>query len=354
MTGADALDAHVVARRGSFGLDAHLRAEPGQVVALLGPNGAGKSTVLRCLAGLTPLDAGYVRLGRVLLDEPGTGTRVQASQRRVGMVFQEGMLFPHLSARDNIAFGPRHRGLSRPRARRLADEWLQGTGLQEYADRLPHQLSGGQRQRIAITRALAAEPALLLLDEPLSALDASAAVSVRTFLRRHLLAVEVATVLVTHQAIDALVLADHVVVVEDGRVVQSGPPADVARQPRSDHVASLMGLNLVRGDADGDRIRLDSGGLLVVTGQHAGAVVACFAPSAVSLHGERPRTSARNVWQLEVDGIAPHGDVLRVHLTGAVQLLADVTPTGLSDLGISERDRVWAGVKATEVAVYPA
>lgn len=354
MNDAPDLDAHVVTARGSFELDTRLRAEAGQVVALLGPNGAGKSTVLRCLGGLTPLHAGHVRLGDTMLDEPASGTRVQAAARRVGMVFQEGMLFPHLSARDNIAFGPRHRGLSRARARRCADEWLKRTGLVEYADRRPHQLSGGQRQRVAITRALATDPLLLLLDEPLSSLDVSAAVSVRTFLRRHLAAVQAATVLVTHQAIDALVLADHVVVVEDGRAVQSGAPAAVAREPRSDHVASLMGLNLLRGDAGDGGIRLADGALLIAASPERGEVFASFAPNTVTLHGARPRTSARNVWQLEVDGIAPHGDALRVHLAGAVPLLADITPGALADLGLAEGDPVWASVKATEIAVYPA
>ena len=354
MTDPPDLDAHVVAARGSFEIDMHLRADPGQVVALLGPNGAGKSTVLRCLAGLTPLVAGQVRLGDIVLDEPARGIRVRAAARRVGMVFQEGMLFPHLSARDNIAFGPRHGGWSRARSRQRADEWLQRTGMDEYAGRMPHQLSGGQRQRVAITRALAVDPALLLLDEPLSSLDVSAAVSVRTFLRRHLAAVEAATVLVTHQAIDALVLADHVVVIEDGLVMQSGAPALVAREPRSDHVASLMGLNLLRGEADHDGIRVAGGGLLVAASHERGQVFACFAPNTVTLHGERPRTSARNVWRLAVDGIAPHGDVLRLHLTGSVTLLADITPGALTELGLTEGDPVWASVKATEVTVYPA
>ncbi|MDQ3627412.1 MAG: ABC transporter ATP-binding protein [Actinomycetota bacterium] len=354
MNDAPALNAHLVTSLAGFDLDARLQAEPGQVVALLGPNGAGKSTALRCLAGLAPLLAGHVRLGDTVLEDPSQGIRVQAAARRVGMVFQDGMLFPHLSARDNIAFGPRHRGLSRTRSRQRAQEWLERTGLVEYAERTPRQLSGGQRQRIAITRALAADPALLLLDEPLSSLDVSAAVSVRTFLRRHLAAVQVATVLVTHQAIDALVLADHVVVIEDGQVAQSGTPAEVAREPRSDHVASLMGLNLLRGAAEDDEIRLDSGGLLVAVCAQRGQVFASFAPNAVTLHHDRPRTSARNVWELEVDGIAPHGDALRVHLTGAVPLLADITPSALADLELADGDRVWASVKATEVAVYPA
>jgi molybdate transport system ATP-binding protein len=207
---------------------------------------------------------------------------------------------------------------------------------------------------VAITRTLATDPELLLLDEPLSALDASAVVSVRSFLRRHLPEVGVGTVLVTHQAVDALVLADTVVVMEHGHVVQTGTPEEVARRPRSDHIASLMGLNLVRGVGDGAAVRLADGARLVVTGAHTGPVLVSFSPTAVSLHGHRPMTSARNVWSLRIDGIVPHGDVLRVHLTGTVQMIADVTAAALADLGVTDGDTVWASVKATELAVYAA
>jgi molybdate transport system ATP-binding protein len=349
-----ALDADISLGRPGFDLRAALRVEPGQVVALLGPNGAGKSTVLRCLAGLSPLDAGHVRLGQRLLESPAAGIRVRVADRRIGTVFQDGMLFPHLSVRDNVAFGPRHQGSGRRAARAVADGWLERTGLTELADRRPHQLSGGQRQRVAITRTLATEPQLLLLDEPLSSLDSTAVVSVRSFLRRHLPDVRGGTVLVTHQAVDALVLADAVAVLERGVVVQTGLPEEVARRPRSDHVAALMGLNLVRGDADDRGIRLPGGARLVVTGSHSGPVLGSFSPTAVSLYAQRPSTSARNVWPLAVDGITPHGDVLRVHLTGAVQMIADVTAAALAELRIAEGDSVWASVKATEIAVYPA
>lgn len=349
-----ALDADVRLSRPGFDLRAELRVDTGQVVALLGPNGAGKSTVLRCIAGLSELRVGHVRLGERLLEDPSAGVRMRAADRRIGTVFQDGMLFPHLNVRDNVAFGPRHQGLRRRAARHRADSWLERTDLAALAGRRPHQLSGGQRQRVAITRTLATEPELVLLDEPLSALDASAVVSVRSFLRRHLPDVGGGTVLVTHQAVDALVLADTVVVMERGRVVQTGSPQEVARRPRSDHVAALMGLNLLRGDASGPHVRLAGGAVLVVRGTHTGAVLGSFSPTAVSLHRQRPSTSARNVWACQVDGITPHGDVLRVHLAGPVQLIADVTPAALTDLGVGDGDTVWASVKATEIAVYTA
>ena len=349
-----ALTAELGVRRGSFELEASLEVRAGRVVALLGPNGAGKSTALRCVAGLTALDAGRVELGERVLEDPSAGVRVGVADRRIATVFQDGLLFPHLSVRDNVAFGPRHSGSHRRAARATADAWLERTGLTDLAERRPAQLSGGQRQRVAITRALAVEPDLLLLDEPLSSLDAAAAVTVRSFLRRHLPDVHGGTVLVTHQAVDALVLADEVVVLDAGRVVQTGTPDEVARRPRSDHVAALMGLNLVRGDADERGIELPGGAHLVVTGAHAGPVLASFSPTAVSLHASAPSTSARNVWGLHVDGVTPHGDVLRVHLTGALQLLADVTPAALADLEVGEGDPVWASVKATEISVYEA
>jgi molybdate transport system ATP-binding protein len=354
LDGLDGLDADITARRGDFEVRAALRVRPGQVLALLGPNGAGKSTLLRVLGGLTPLTAGFVRLGGRTLDDATDGVRVAAADRRLGTVFQDGLLFPHLSVLDNVAFCPRHAGRSRRAARAVAADWLSRTELTEFVHRRPAALSGGQQQRVAVTRALATDPDLLLLDEPMSSLDASAAVSVRRFLRRHLARVTAPTVLVTHQALDAMVLADHVVVIERGLVVQQGSPADVARRPRSSHVAALMGLNLLRGVADDDGVHLAGDTVLVPPSPASGDVFATFRPAAVTLHTERPHTSARNSWPGRVDGIAPHGDVLRLHLSGPVPLLADVTPAALADLDVHEGDPVWAAVKATEVDVYPA
>ena len=348
------LEADITARRGDFEVRAALRVRPGRVLALLGPNGAGKSTLLRVLGGLTPLHEGYVRLAGRTLDDPARGIHVPAAERRIGTVFQDGLLFPHLSVLDNVAFGPRHAGRSRRAARDVATEWLARTGLAELAGRRPAELSGGRRQRVAVTRALACDPDLLLLDEPMSALDASVAGSVRRFLRRHLAELRAPTVLVTHQALDALALADHVLVIEHGAVAQEGPPAEVARRPRSSHVAALMGLNLLRGKGDGETVRLAGDSLLTPWRRADGEVFASFRPSAVTLHTQRPHASARNVWPGRIDGIVPHGDVLRVHLAGPVPLLADVTPAALADLRVGEGDEVFAAVKATEIDVYPA
>src|SRR5690606_23995610 len=225
-------------------LDVSLRVAAGEVVALLGPNGAGKTTALRALAGLRPLDAGRIALGDTVLDDPAAGVFVPPDRRPVGVVFQDYLLFPHLSVMDNVAFGLRCRGARRAEARRAAVEWLDRVGLAAQAARRPRDLSGGQAQRVALARALAVHPRLLLLDEPLAALDARIRLETRAHLQRRLRDQQAAPLLVTHDPLDAMVLADRVVVVEDGRVVQEGDAAEITRRPRTDYVARLAGLNL--------------------------------------------------------------------------------------------------------------
>ncbi len=247
------VDAQV--RRGSFALEVAFDAPPGEVVGVLGPNGAGKSTLLRALAGLTPVSAGTVLLGERVLDDAGTGAFVEPNARPVGFVFQDYRLFPHLSVRDNVAFPLRSAGLGREGARAAADRWLGRLGLADLADRRPGALSGGQAQRVALARALAGEPALLLLDEPLSALDARTRLDVQDELRRHLSAFAGPSLLVTHDPLEALVLADRLLVLEDGRIVQDGRPGEVARRPATDYVARLVGLNLYPGRAERRRGR---------------------------------------------------------------------------------------------------
>ncbi|MGH3424091.1 MAG: ABC transporter ATP-binding protein, partial [Nocardioidaceae bacterium] len=324
------LTARFAARRGTFEVDVDLSVSRGEVLALLGPNGSGKSTVLRALAGLTGLERGTVSVAGTLLESVDDRIRVPAPRRELGVVFQDPLLFPHLTALDNVAYGLRHRGLSRARARETARGWLERTGLDTFAERRPDQLSGGQRQRVAIVRALATDPALMLLDEPTSALDVAVSSQVRTFLSRHVREFDGACVLVTHDPLDALVLADRVAVLEHGRVSQTGTPAEVARRPRSGHVAGLMGVNLLR----------------------RGTMFTTFSPTAVTLYRDRPVSSARNVWHGRVAGMVPHGDAVRVQVDGEVRLIADVTREAVADLGLGEGDPVWASVKATEVVDY--
>ncbi|WP_017544948.1 ABC transporter ATP-binding protein [Nocardiopsis prasina] len=350
------LDAELRLTRGDFTLDVALSARPGEIIALLGPNGAGKSSALRALAGLVPLTGGHVRVDGA--DE----TTTAVEHRPIGMVFQDYLLFEHLSALDNVAFGPRCQGSSRAEARSRAAELLDHMDLAAHAHSRPRQLSGGQAQRVALARALAVRPRLLLLDEPMAALDASTRIDVRARLRHLLEDFDGVTVLVTHDPLDAMVLADRIAVVESGRVVQRGAPAEVARRPRTSYVARLVGLNLFQGRGEGETVALDSApgkdgadevARVTPREPYEGPALVAFPPRAVALYPEHPHGSTRNVWRLTVEGIERFGDQVRVHLTGPLSLAADITPAALAELGLSRGDTVWAGVKATEVECYP-
>jgi molybdate transport system ATP-binding protein len=343
-----------VVERDGFRLDVELSAPAGAVVALLGPNGAGKTTALRAMAGLLPLTAGRVVVGGRVVEEPAARVRVAPERRDTGVVFQDYLLFPHLSALDNVAFGPRCQGLGRRAARAVASAWLDRVGLAEYAGARPRALSGGQAQRVALARALAVEPSLLLLDEPLAALDARTRLSTRAHLRRHLAGRAGATVLVTHDPLDAMVLADTIVIIEAGRVVQRGDPAAITREPRSDYVARLVGLNLYRGTGAGAAVTLPGGFTLATADPVDGPAFVAFPPAAVAVHRGRPDGSPRNVWPATVDGLERHGDHIRVHLTGPVEVAADVTAAAVADLDLVPGRQVWAAVKAAETRVYPA
>jgi molybdate transport system ATP-binding protein len=336
---------------GAFDLTVQVHAEPGQVVAVLGPNGAGKSTLLRVCAGLLSLDEGEVRLGDRVLDGPGV--YVPPQHRRIGMVFQDNRLFPHLRVLDNVAFGPRSRGVSRYDARVRAFGWLQRVGLADLARRRPHQISGGQAQRVALARALASEPEALLLDEPLAALDVQTRAEVQAELREHLTRFEGATVLVTHDPIEALLLAHRIVVLEEGRVVQEGTAAQITSRPETPYVARLVGVNLYRGDAADGVVRLDGGGSLVVTDSPAGRVLVALRPAAITVHTTAPdHSSARNVWTGTVGALAPLGDRIRITVVGDQTTHADVTPAAVAELELLPGRPVWLSAKATDLHAY--
>ncbi|GKQ41659.1 ABC transporter ATP-binding protein [Streptomyces sp. A012304] len=343
------LDARLVVTHAPFRLDITLTAAPGDVLALLGPNGAGKTTALRALAGLTALTDGHLHLDGTALE------RTPPEARPVGVVFQDYLLFPHLTALDNVAFGPRCQGASKAEARAEAAVWLERMGLTEHAGAKPRRLSGGQAQRVALARALATRPRLLLLDEPLAALDARTRLEVRAQLRRHLAEFEAVAVLVTHDPLDAMVLADRLVVVEHGRIVQEGTPADIARHPRTDYIAQLVGLNLYRGRAEGHTVHLDAGPALTTTEVLSGPVYVAFPPSAVTLFRDRPTgSSARNLWRCEVAGLETHGDQIRADLTGELPVAADLTTVAAAELDLHPGAPVWATVKAAQTHAYPA
>jgi molybdate transport system ATP-binding protein len=342
--------AHVVVQRGSLAVDVQLSVGDGEVLAVLGPNGAGKSTVLRVLAGLLRPDAGRVVVGDEVWNS--AERHLPPHQRSLGMVFQDHLLFPHLSITDNVAFGLRSRGMRKAPARAAAAPWLDRVGLGDLGDRRPGELSGGQAQRAALARALVGDPRVLLLDEPLSALDARTRLTVRAELHRHLADYAGSAVLVTHDPIDAMALADRVVVVEDGAVVQTGTPAEVARRPRTDYVARLVGLVLLPGTGRGEQVALDGGGVVALGEEAAGPVFVAIRPESVALYLDRPAGSPRNVWPLRLVAATPHGSVVRCDLAGEVPLTADVTATAFAELGLAPGAAVWASVKASEVAVY--
>ncbi|MFI7023059.1 ABC transporter ATP-binding protein [Micromonospora sp. NPDC049900] len=352
--GSPLLDARLGVTRGEFRLDLPLTIGPGEVVALLGPNGAGKTTALRTLAGLLPLSTGHLTLDDRVLDHPQRRIWTPPERRSVGVVFQDYLLFPHLTALDNVAFGPRRQGLNRRQARGRAADWLARMGLGAHAGHKPRQLSGGQAQRVALARALAVEPALLLLDEPLAALDAGTRLDTRAQLQRHLAAHTGATLLVTHDPLDALVLADRLVIVEHGAVVQEGSAATITAQPRTDYVARLVGLNLYRGWADGHHVRLADGFRLTAGDPQHGDVFVAFPPSAVALHPRQPDGSPRNTWPATITGVQRHGDNLRIQLSGPIEVAADVTPAAAAQLALTPGQPVWAAVKAAETRAYPA
>ncbi|WP_063053465.1 ABC transporter ATP-binding protein [Nocardia arthritidis] len=347
------LEADLRIDRGRFALELPLVAEPGEVVALLGPNGAGKTTALRALAGLIALTGGHIRLDGTTWDAPPS-IFVPAERRRVGVVFQDYLLFGHLSALENVAFGLRARGYRRAAARAQATRWLDRVGLADFAERKPRALSGGQAQRVALARALVTEPQLLLLDEPLAALDAGTKLHVRSDLAHHLRDYPGHTVLVTHDPLDAMVLADRLVILEDGAIVQQGPPAQVAARPRSDYVATLMGLNLYRGTARGTLVDLDGGGSITIADPAQGRVHVAFGPNAVGLHPRQPVGSPRNCWPVTITGIEQHAHITRIRLDGTPPVLADITPATVAELRLHPGQRLWAAVKATETRAYPA
>jgi molybdate transport system ATP-binding protein/molybdate transport system permease protein len=339
--GAMTLDCDVQVRLGGFRLSASLTADDGEVIALVGPNGTGKSTLLRALAGLTPMTGSVKVDGHELVAMP-------PEDRNVGWVPQTGALFPHLSAQDNVAYG-----LGGRPARAAARAWLDRLGIGELAHRKPAQLSGGQGQKVALARALARRPRLLLLDEPLTALDVTARVDVRRALRTHLADYDGVTVIVTHDAVDAVAVAERVVALDAGAVVQDATPAEVTRAPRTPWLAQLMGANAFPGRVSGATLLVDGGGTVALaepaeSGRPALGVVPAH---AVSLHRERPGGSARNAWQVVIRELIPAGARIRVQCDGRPPVVAEVTTEAVADLRLREDDQVWASVKATEVTV---
>ena len=324
-------------------------------MALLGPNGSGKTTILRCLAGLTPIDRGHISIDEIVVDDPGTDTFVEPEQRSVGFVFQDYLLFDHLTVLENVAYGLRARKTPKSEARRIARQWVDRVGLGEYAAQRPRALSGGQAQRAALARALATNPRVLLLDEPLAALDAGTRGLVRRDLIRHLETFDGMRILVTHDPVDAYALADRVAIIDAGRIVQAGTLAEVSAHPRSRYVADLVGVNLVSGTIANGVLTSPSGAKVVIAAELTGPAFAVIRPNSISLEvGEPAGTSARNVWNGVIGDIDRLGDRVRVGIDGVLPLTAEITAAALDALQLRPGDEIYASVKATEIDVYPA
>ena len=344
------IQAEIHAATGGFAIRADFDSPAGSCTAIVGPNGAGKTTLVHALAGLIPLQQGKITLAGRVVDDPVQGVYIPPDRRPIALHNQHNLLFPHLSVVGNVAFGPRSAGLAARPARRLAEEWLDKVGLADLAGLRPAQLSGGQAQRVGLARAAACEPAVLLLDESLASLDAETRTDVR-----HLLAdIEATRVLITHDPVETRVLADQLIVMEQGQIVQAGTPEAVAADPRTPWTAGLLDINLLTGHAAGTQVALDCGLALTTAAPMTGPVLVTFSPAAITLSAAHPHTSARNTWEAEVTRIQPEGDRVRVLLGAPAPCHVWVTPQAANELGLSAGSRCWAALKATELTVREA
>ena len=346
------LDSRItLARSGGFHLEAEIRIDAGRTAAVLGPNGAGKSTLVAAMAGLVPIDSGYVKLAGRVLEDTTTGLSVPAEARHLGIVHQEYLLFPTMTVLENVAFGLRARGRSRTSARDEARRMLDRLAVSELAHRRPTDLSGGQAQRVALARVLATEPDMLLLDEPLAALDVTTRARLRHVLTDHLSGFAGPRLLITHEPAEAFLLADEVYVLEDGAVTQHGTPDEIRLRPRTQYAADLAGANLLIGTANSGEVAVGPHRLTVADTAAQGPVVVTIHPRTISVHLERPSGSPRNAWRTRVTRIENYGDRIRIQTEGPLDLTAEITPPALAALGLRTDQVIWVSIKATEIDV---
>jgi molybdate transport system ATP-binding protein len=341
------------ASRGSFLVEMSLTVPPGETVALLGPNGAGKSTAVAALAGLLAIDEGSVELAGTTLDDPSRNLFVPPELRSVGVMFQEYLLFPHMSVAENVAFGLRSRGVAREEAIERAARWLERLGLLSEARSKPGALSGGQAQRVALARALVIEPDLLLLDEPLSALDVTTRVQMRRVLAEHLETFAGPRLLITHDPTEAFLLGDAIHIIEDGHITQSGTAHDIRLRPRSPYAADLAGSNLIFGMAADGVVEVGLHAIHIADHDIAGPVLVTIRPAAISVHLREPESSARNAWKTTVELVEDLGDRTRLMTGEPLALTVEITTASAAELGIAEGSMVWVSIKATDIGVSP-
>ena len=352
MAGAVTLSAAFgIHRPDGFDLELSLSIPGGETVALLGPNGAGKSTAVAALAGLLPIDSGRITLDGVTFDDPQSGSFVPPNRRQVGVLFQDGLLFPHLNVLENVAFGLRSRGVATGTAQSRAKDWLNRLGLEGLERRRPGQLSGGEAQRVALARALVIEPRLLLLDEPLSALDVTTRVQLRRTLAEHLEDFSGPRLLITHDPTEAFLLADEIHVIEGGVVSQVGSAEDIRLRPRTRYAADLAGSNLVPGVAAQASVDTGTHTIQIADAEIEGEVLLLIRPTAIALYLNEPEGSPRNTWLTKVDLIEDLGDRTRVLTGPPLPLAAEVTSVAARSLGLVPGRDIWLSIKATEIDV---
>jgi molybdate transport system ATP-binding protein len=340
-----------IRRSNTFQLTLSLEIPAGATVALLGPNGAGKSTTVAAIAGLAPIDAGVITLDGTVLDDPASGLFVPADERSVGVVFQDYLLFPHLSVLDNVAFGLRARRTTREQATARARTWLERLGLEDLERRKPGDLSGGQAQRVALARALVIEPDLLLLDEPLSALDVTTRTELRHTLAEHLEAFVGPRLLITHDPTEAFLLGDDIHVIENGTVTQSGTADDIRLRPRTQYAADLAGSNLISGTAAAGRVDTGDQTMHIADDLFDGPVLLTIHPTAISVHKDRPGGSPRNSWPTTVERVELLGTRVRLRTGSPLPLTVELTEAARSEMALTAGSPVWVAVKATEIGV---
>jgi molybdate transport system ATP-binding protein len=342
-----------VRRSAAFEVGLNLSISPGRTAALLGPNGAGKSTAVAAIAGLLPIDRGRIELGGRTMDDPAGGRFVTPDARHIGVVFQDFLLFPHLSAVENVAFGLRCQRVPKALALKRAVVWLERLGLGGVGQQLPGSLSGGQSQRVALARALITEPELLLLDEPLSALDVTTRAQLRRELGEHMAGFPGPRLFITHDPTEAFLLADEIHIIESGAITQSGSPDDIRLRPRTRYAADLAGTNLVTGRArDG---LIDTGQLSLQIADHTihGRVLVNIPATAISIYVHRPEGSPRNTWQAPIEHLEDQGERARLRIGAPLPLTVEITHQSLVELGLRVGLDVWVSFKATEVHVEP-
>lgn len=337
---------------GRFLLDVAIECQPGETIALVGPNGSGKSTALNVLGGLLQLTEGSLTMDDLVLDRPADRVWVPPEARNVGMMFQDFLLFPHLSVIDNVAYGLRRNGATPEQAHRGAAGWLERFEVADLADARPGSLSGGQAQRVALARTLAKESRLLLLDEPLSALDSRTRLQVRCEIHRYLQEFEGYAVLVAHDVVDIMVLADRILILEDGRVAQVAGPDELQEHPRTDYAATLVGTNLLRGRQRGRDIEIAGTVLLPAPpATDDGPVDVVVAPDGVkvSLPTDSPRPGS---WIAPISGMEGAGNEILLRIDGVVPLTARVSLRDIRDLHLSPGALIQVAVDPDRLNVF--